>query len=159
MPTTVPCLWFDGRAEEAAQLYTQVFPDSAVTSTSRWGPGDHGREGEVITVEFHLGGQAFLGLNGGPSQGFTPAVSFQIPCEDQAEVDHYWDRLSEGGSEGRCGWLEDRFGLSWQVVPTALPRLLGDPDPGRSGRAMAAMMQMGRLVVADLERAADDAPA
>ena len=159
MPRTVPCLWFDGQAEQAAQLYTSVFPRSQIVNVSRYGPDTPGTEGSVMTVDFVLDGQAYLGLNGGPQFPFTEAVSFQIMCADAAEVDHYWDRLTEGGEEGQCGWLKDRFGLSWQVVPTALPELLGDPDPARAQRAMQAMLGMGKLDVAELRRAADGVPA
>ncbi len=155
MPKTIPCLWFDGQAEQAAELYTSVFPDSKVSSVTRYGPGMPGPEGTAMTVEFSLDGQPFLGLNGGPQYTFTEAISFQIPCADQDEVDHYWDRLSAGGEAGPCGWLKDRFGVSWQVVPTALSELLGDPDPGRAKRATEAMLQMKKLDIAELRRAAD----
>ncbi|HEY0559491.1 MAG TPA: VOC family protein [Frankiaceae bacterium] len=159
MPTTVPCLWFDNQAEEAAELYVSVFPRSQLLGMQRYGPNMPGAEGSVMTVEFSLDGQEYLGLNGGPLFTFTEAVSFQIRCADQAEVDHYWDRLSEGGEEGPCGWLKDRFGLSWQVVPIVLQELLADPDPGRAQRAGQAMMQMRKLDIAELLRAADGVPA
>ena len=159
MPTTIPCLWFDGRAEQAAQHYTSVFPNSRITNVTRYGPGMPLPEGTVLTVEFSLDGQEYLGLNGGPEYTFSEAVSFQIMCADQDEVDHYWDRLTDGGEPGPCGWLKDRFGLSWQVVPTALLELTQDPDPGRAQRATQAMMQMGKIIIADLERAADQVPA
>jgi predicted 3-demethylubiquinone-9 3-methyltransferase (glyoxalase superfamily) len=159
MPTTVPCLWFDNQAEEAAELYVSVFPRSQLLGMQRYGPNMPGTEGSVMTVEFSLDGQEYLGLNGGPLFTFTEAVSFQIRCADQAEVDHYWDRLSEGGEEGPCGWLKDRFGLSWQVVPIVLQELLADPDPGRAQRAGQAMMQMRKLDIAELLRAADAVPA
>lgn len=120
MPKPVPFLWFDGHAEEAAELYTRVFPDSQITEISRTGPGE-----PAMTVSFTLDGQPFTALNGGPQLPFTEAISFQVPCTDQAEVDRYWSALSEGGSEGRCGWLKDRFGLSWQVVPTAMRAAAG----------------------------------
>jgi predicted 3-demethylubiquinone-9 3-methyltransferase (glyoxalase superfamily) len=156
MPEMVTCLWFDGQAEQAAAHYTQVFPNSRVTAVTH-APAENpsGPAGSVLTVEFELDGRPFLGLNGGP--GFAPslATSTQVFCTDQEEVDHYWTRLSEGGSEGQCGWLEDRWGFSWQVVPTALPKLLGDPDPDRARRAMEAMMGMGKIVIAELEAAAD----
>lgn len=158
MPDLVPCLCFDGRAEQAAQHYTAIFPRSEITQVTRYGAGGPAPEGTVLTAEFTLDGKPFLALNG-PRVAFTEAVSFQVFCADQDEVDHYWDRLSDGGEEGPCGWLKDRFGVSWQVVPTALPELLGDPDPGRAGRAMQAMMGMTRLVIADLRRAADGEPA
>ena len=154
---TVPFLWFDGQAEAAAALYVDVFPDSRIDNVSRYGEAGPGEPGTVLTVDFTLDGQRFVALNGGPQFRFTEAVSFQIPCADQAEVDHYWDRLSEGGEESRCGWLKDRFGLSWQVVPTALPELLGDPDPDRANRAMQAMLGMRRLDIAALRAAADGA--
>jgi predicted 3-demethylubiquinone-9 3-methyltransferase (glyoxalase superfamily) len=154
MPKTTPCLWFDGQAEEAAQFYTSVFPNSAILEVSRYGDAGPGTAGSVMTVLFELDGQRYVGLNGGPAFQFNEAVSFQIDCADQAEVDHYWSRLSEGGEEGPCGWLKDRFGLSWQVVPAALPALLSDPDPARAQRAMAAMMDMGKLDIDALRAAA-----
>ena len=154
MPRTTPCLWFDGTAEQAAEHYVSVFPNSSVTSVARSGP-----EGSALMVEWSLDGQPYLGLNGGPQYTFTEAISFQIVCADQDEVDHYWSRLSEGGEEGMCGWLKDRFGVSWQVVPTRLPELLGDSDPGRAQRAGQALLGMRKIVVADLERAADGSAA
>jgi predicted 3-demethylubiquinone-9 3-methyltransferase (glyoxalase superfamily) len=157
MPKTVPCLWFDGAAEQAAAQYTEIFPRSEVLGTTRYGPDAPGPEGSVMTVSFSLDGREFLGLNGGPLYTFSEAISFQVLCDDQAEVDHYWDHLSEGGEPGRCGWLKDRFGVSWQVVPTALSGLLADPDPGRSQRAMQAMLGMRKLDIAELRRAADGA--
>jgi predicted 3-demethylubiquinone-9 3-methyltransferase (glyoxalase superfamily) len=155
MQKITPCLWFDTDAEEAATFYTSVFKDSSIMSVSRYGPEGPRPEGTVMTVSFALQGQEFVALNGGPEFRFTEAVSFQVSCESQQEVDHFWDKLSEGGEEGPCGWLKDKYGLSWQIVPTALLELLGDPDPERSGRAMAAMMQMRRLDIAALRRAAD----
>jgi predicted 3-demethylubiquinone-9 3-methyltransferase (glyoxalase superfamily) len=159
MPRTTPCLWFDGTAEQAAELYVSIFPNSTITSITRNAAGWPGPEGSVLTVEWSLDGQPYLGLNGGPQYTFSEAISFQIECADQEEVDHYWSRLSEGGEPGPCGWLKDRFGVSWQVVPARLPELLADPDPGRAQRAVEAMMGMGKLVIADLERAADRVPA
>ncbi len=159
MPTTVPCLWFDGQAEQAAEHYTAIFPNSAITGVTRHGPAGPGPEGSVLTVDFHLDGQRYLALNGGPGHPFSWAVSFQVLCDDQEQVDHYWSRLGEGGQEEQCGWLKDRFGLSWQVVPTVLPSLIGDPDPARAQRAMEAMMGMVKLDVAALRRAADGVPA
>jgi predicted 3-demethylubiquinone-9 3-methyltransferase (glyoxalase superfamily) len=150
MPKPVPFLWFDGQAEAAAELYTSVFPRSTITEISRTGPGE-----PAMTVSFTLDGEPFTALNGGPQFAFTEAISFQVPCADQEEVDRYWSLLSEGGEEGRCGWLKDRFGLSWQVVPTALPGLLGDPDPDRAQRAMTAMMGMAKLDIAAMRAAAD----
>ena len=155
MPAQIPCLWFDGDAQAAADLYTSVFPRSRITKVTHWGPNQPGEEGSVLTVEFELDGQPYLALNGGPEYSFTPAVSFQVFCADQEEVDHYWDRLTDGGKEVACGWLTDRFGLSWQITPTRLPELLQDPDPGRAQRAMQAMMQMVKIDIAGLERAAD----
>jgi len=159
MPAQIPCLWFDGQAEAAAQLYTQVFPNSSIDGITRYGPDTSGTEGAVLTVEFTLDGTSYVGLNGGPEFTFSEAVSFQIMCADQAEVDHYWTRLSEDGEESQCGWLKDRFGLSWQVVPTRMYELLHDPDPDRANRAMQAMLKMRKLDIAELERAADDVPA
>jgi predicted 3-demethylubiquinone-9 3-methyltransferase (glyoxalase superfamily) len=157
IPKVTPCLWFDRDAEQAAALYCEVFPRSEIVSVSRY-PADTpgGRAGEVMTVNFRLDGQEYVGLNGGPDFTFSEAVSFQIPCADQDEVDHYWDRLTaNGGQESQCGWLKDPFGLSWQVVPSRLYELLSDPDPGRAQRATVAMLGMRKIVVAELERAAD----
>ncbi len=154
MAALTTCLWFDTEAEEAVTFYCEVFPDAEITGVQRYGEaGD--RTGTVLTVDFTINGQCFVGLNGGPQFTFDEAISFQIPCADQSEVDHYWDRLSEGGEESQCGWLKDRFGLSWQVIPKDLPELLGDPDPARAQRAMAAMMSMRKLDVAALHAAAD----
>jgi predicted 3-demethylubiquinone-9 3-methyltransferase (glyoxalase superfamily) len=153
MPKQIPCLWFDGRAEEAAQYYVSVFPDSAVTQVTR------GPEGRAMTVSFSLDGHDYVALNGGPQFTFTEAVSFQIHCADQDEVDHYWSRLTDGGQESQCGWLKDRFGVSWQVVPVELFTLLSDPDPGRAQRATQAMLQMRKIDVATMRRAADSVPA
>ncbi len=153
MPKQIPCLWFDGRAEEAAEYYVSVFPDSAVTQVTR------GPEGRAMTVSFSLDGHDYVALNGGPQFTFTEAISFQIHCADQDEVDHYWSRLTDGGQESQCGWLKDRFGVSWQVVPVELFTLLGDPDPGRAQRATQAMLQMRKIDVATMRRAADSVPA
>jgi predicted 3-demethylubiquinone-9 3-methyltransferase (glyoxalase superfamily) len=158
MPKQVPCLWFNGQAERAAEHYTSIFPNSKITDVMLWGPDMPGPEGEALTVEFTLDGQEYLALNGGPEFEFSQAVSFQIFCADQDEVDHYWDRLTEGGEPGQCGWLKDRFGLSWQVVPTRLDELMRDPDPGRAYRATQAMMEMYKIDIAELERAADSVP-
>jgi predicted 3-demethylubiquinone-9 3-methyltransferase (glyoxalase superfamily) len=159
MPKTVPCLWFDGQAEQAAKLYTSVFPNSSINQVSRYGPDMPGPEGEAMFVSFTLDGQPFGGLNGGPLYRFSEAISFQIMCKDQEEVDHYWERLSEGGEEGPCGWLKDRFGVSWQVVPIALLELQSDTDAGRAQAATQAMLRMRKIVIADLQRAADAATA
>lgn len=148
------CLWFDDRAEEAAHYYVSVFKNSGIDRVTRCGEAGPRPAGSVLTVEFTANGQKFVALNGGPEFTFTEAVSFQILCEDQQEVDFYWNRLTEdGGEPGPCGWLKDRFGLSWQVVPARLPDMIADPDPGKSSRATAAMMAMGRLDLAELERA------
>ena len=159
MPTQIPCLWFDGQAEQAAALYTAIFPNSQVLGVTRYGPNTPGTEGEVMTVDFSLDGRPYMGLNGGPQFTFSEAISFQIMCADQDEIDHYWTRLAEGGEHGPCGWLKDRFGVSWQVVPTRLTELINDADPARAQRAMQAMLGMGKLDVAELERAADGVPA
>jgi predicted 3-demethylubiquinone-9 3-methyltransferase (glyoxalase superfamily) len=155
----VPTLWFDGDAEAAADFYTSIFPNSRILGVQRYGDAGPGAAGGVMTVEFELDGAPFVALNGGPEYHFTEAVSFQIPCSDQAEVDYYWERLSDGGSEGPCGWLKDRFGLSWQVVPTEIADLFSDPDPQRVQRAMTAMFGMRKLDLAALRAAADAVPA
>ena len=156
MPKTIPCLWFDGQAEQAAELYISVFPDSKVLGVTRYGRDAAGVEGTVMTVNFSLDGQEYVGLNGGPQFTFSEAISFQIMCADQDEVDHYWTGLIEGGGEeGPCGWLKDRFGVSWQVVPTILLELVADPDPARAARATQAMFTMKKLDIAELLRAAD----
>lgn len=158
MPDIVPCLWFDGDAEAAGELYAGLFPDAEVRVSGRYGPDGAFPEGTAMTVSATLDGVRFLLLNGGPQYRFSEATSFQILCADQAEVDHYWDGLTaDGGEEGRCGWLKDRFGASWQVVPHELPSLLGDPDPERAGRATQAMFGMGRLDIAAMRAAADGA--
>ncbi|MBU6534786.1 VOC family protein [Streptomyces sp. NPDC057245] len=148
------CLWFDGEAEEAARFYVSLFKNSALGAVARYPEGGHRPAGTVLTVEFTANGQKFVALNGGPEFTFNEAVSFQITCEDQEEVDHYWARLTEdGGTEGPCGWLKDRFGVSWQVVPGRLEEMFRDPDPARVARANRAMMSMGKLDIAELERA------
>ena len=157
MPKQTPCLWFDGQAEQAAAHCTAIFPNSGIHGVTRYGPDTPGPEGQVMTVDFSLDGQHYVGLNGGPPFTFSEAISFQIHCADQDEVDHYWTRLAEGGEEGPCGWLKDRFGVSWQVVPTRLTELMTDPDAGRAQRATQAMLGMKKLNVAELERAADTA--
>jgi predicted 3-demethylubiquinone-9 3-methyltransferase (glyoxalase superfamily) len=158
MPKTTPCLWFDTQAEEAARFYCSVFPNSRVTDVTHYGKAGPRPEGEVLTVEFELDGQPYTALNGGPEFTFDEAVSFQIDCADQEEADHYWWALVEGGQESQCGWLKDRFGLSWQVVPRRLTELLADPDPDRAARAMEAMLGMRRIDVAQVEQAADASP-
>jgi predicted 3-demethylubiquinone-9 3-methyltransferase (glyoxalase superfamily) len=154
-----PNLWFDTEAEEAADFYISVFKNGRILSVSRYTEGAPREAGMVMTVEFELDGQRFVGINGGPQFKFSEAVSFQISCEDQDEIDHYWERLSEGGEEGPCGWLKDKFGLSWQVVPTGMDELFADPDPTKAERAMKAMLQMSKLDIAALRSAADGVPA
>ena len=153
MPKITPHLWFDDRLEEAMELYVSVFPNSKVIEVSRFeNAGPDGKQ-QVMTARFILDGQEFMGLNGGPEFRFNEAVSFYVHCKDQAEVDYYWGRLGEGGEEQPCGWLKDRFGLSWQIIPEALGEALGDPDPERAQRAMQAMLQMRRIDIAALEKA------
>jgi predicted 3-demethylubiquinone-9 3-methyltransferase (glyoxalase superfamily) len=154
MQPIFPCLWFDGNGEDAAKLYTSLIPNSRINSINYYGEGGPMPAGTVLTVEFELNGQPFLALNGGPEFKFNEAVSFTIPCETQEEVDHYWSALSAGGEEGPCGWLKDRFGLSWQIVPTVLPKLLSDPDRAKAQRVMTVMMSMKKLDIAPLEAAA-----
>ena len=159
MPRITPHLWFDTQAEEAAEFYCSVFPNSRILSVARYPEGSPGPAGEVMTVEYELDGQRFVHINGGPEFAFSEAVSLQIDCADQAEVDHYWDRLTDGGEESQCGWLKDRYGFSWQVVPAGMDAFFSDPDPGRAQRAMHAMLQMRKLDVEQLRRAADGVPA
>ena len=157
-----PCLWFDDQAEPAAQFYTGVFPNSRITQISRYGEAGyeiHGRPaGSVMVVAFELDGLGFTGLNGGPHFKFTEAISLQINCDTQKEIDYYWEKLSQGGDERaqQCGWLKDKFGLSWQVVPTVLPQLVKDADSAKSQRAMSAMLKMKKLDIGELERAYAD---
>lgn len=155
MPTITPSLWFDDDLEEAMEFYTAVFPNSSVRSVLRYTEAGPGEPGTVVSAEFELDGTRFTGINGGPQFRFTEAVSFVIDCADQDEVDHYWSALTDGGEESQCGWLKDRFGLSWQVVPRRLVELLADPDPDRARRATEAMLGMRRIVVSELEAAAD----
>lgn len=155
MRRIVPNLWFDTEAEEAATFYTSVFKNSRITNVAHYGEAGPREAGMVMTVSFELDGQPFAAINGGPEFPFTEAVSLEIICESQVEVDEYWARLSDGGEEGPCGWLKDRYGLSWQVVPEGMYELLDDPDSARTERAMAAMLQMGKLDLAALQRAAD----
>jgi predicted 3-demethylubiquinone-9 3-methyltransferase (glyoxalase superfamily) len=156
----ITCLWFDGRAEEAANYYVSVFKEAKLGDVFRATEAGPGEPGSVVTVEFELNGQKFVGLNGGPQFTFTEAISFQIPCADQDEVDYYWNRLTEdGGEPGPCGWVRDRFGVSWQVIPTVLTELMSDPDPAKAARATAAMLSMGKLDIAALRKAADGVPA
>lgn len=157
MPSITPFLWFDHQAEEAVNYYVSVFPEAEIKSVSRYPEGGPGPAGGVMTVAFRLLGQDFIALNGGPHFVFNEAVSFVINCETQAEIDHYWERLSAGGQPGRCGWLKDRYGLSWQIVPTVLGRLLGDSDPETNGRVMAALLDMDKLDIRALQQAYDQA--
>ena len=156
MPQKItPNLWFDTQAEDAAAFYVSVFKNARIVSKTHYTEVGPGEPGTVMTVEWELDGQRFVGINGGPQFTFDEAVSFQINCEDQDEVDFYWEKLSEGGEEGPCGWLKDKFGLSWQVVPKGMDELFADPDPQRAKRAMEAMLKMRKLDVEALHRAAD----
>jgi predicted 3-demethylubiquinone-9 3-methyltransferase (glyoxalase superfamily) len=154
MPNITPCLWFDSEAEQAAEFYVSVFPNAKIIAVSRFGEGVPGvPAGRVVSVVFELDGHRFTALNGGPKFTFTEAVSFQVDCKDQPEVDHYWDRLCEGGEPSMCGWLKDRFGLSWQIIPSELASLIGGPDPARAQKAVQAMLQMRKLDIAKLRAA------
>ena len=158
MPPITPFLWFDTQAEEAARFYTSVFPNSRIVEVVNYGEAGPGPMGSVMTVRFELDGTAFVALNGGPAHyGFNLGVSFVVDCASAEDVDRYWSALTEGGEEGQCGWLTDRFGLSWQIVPSRLPALLSDPDPERAQRAMQAMLSMKKLDILALERAAGEA--
>jgi predicted 3-demethylubiquinone-9 3-methyltransferase (glyoxalase superfamily) len=152
----VPNLWFDTEAEEAANFYVDLFDDARIVSVAHYTEAGPRPAGTVMTVEFELNGQRFVGINGGPQFKFDEAVSFQVTCKDQDEVDYFWSRLSEGGEESQCGWLKDRFGLSWQVVPTGMEELFSDPDPERARRAMEAMLGMKKIDIAEIRRAADE---
>jgi len=154
MSKIAPCLWFDGEAEEAANFYVSMLPNSRIDSVQRnVSDGPAGKTGTVLAVAFTLAGQRFLALNGGTRFEYTPAISFMVDCADQAEVDRLWDALSDGGAPNRCGWLKDRYGVSWQIVPTVLPKLLGDRDTAKAQRVMQAMLRMYKLDIADLEAA------
>ncbi|MFF5938087.1 VOC family protein [Streptomyces sp. NPDC012508] len=157
MPRITPNLWFDTQGKEAAEFYCSVFPNSEIKKVSYYGDAGPREAGTVMTVDFVLDGNAVTALNGGPDFTFNEAVSFLVDCADQEEVDHYWSKLSEGGQEGPCGWVRDKFGLSWQVVPSILDELIADPDEARAQRAMKAMLGMGKLNVAELLAAADKA--
>jgi predicted 3-demethylubiquinone-9 3-methyltransferase (glyoxalase superfamily) len=160
MPTSItPNLWFDGNAEEAAEFYCSVFPNARIVSKAHYPENSPGEAGSVMTVEWELDGNRFVGINGGPQFTFSEAVSFEITCKDQEEIDRYWEALSAGGEEGPCGWVKDRFGLSWQVVPEGMAELFTDPDKTRADRAMQAMLKMGKLDIAKLREAADGVPA
>jgi predicted 3-demethylubiquinone-9 3-methyltransferase (glyoxalase superfamily) len=160
MPQTItPNLWFDTEAEEAAKHYVSIFRNSRIVNVTHYTENAPREAGMVMTVEFELDGQPFVGINGGPEFTFDEAVSFEISCADQEEIDYFWERLSEGGEEGPCGWLKDRYGLSWQVVPAGMGELFSDSDPERASRAMQAMLGMRKLDVAALRAAADGVPA
>jgi predicted 3-demethylubiquinone-9 3-methyltransferase (glyoxalase superfamily) len=157
MPAITPSLWFDGNLIEAAEFYTSIFPNSSIESIERYteaGPGD---PGDVVSGTFVLDGTRFIGINGGPAFSFTEAVSFTIDCKDQDEVDYYWNRLVDGGKESQCGWLKDRFGLSWQIIPDRLTELTSDPDSARAAAATKAMLGMRKIVIAELEKAVANA--
>jgi predicted 3-demethylubiquinone-9 3-methyltransferase (glyoxalase superfamily) len=153
MQKITPFLWFDGKAEEAMNLYVSVFKNAKAGKITRWGAGGPGPQGTVMSVTFQLEGQEFFALNGGPQFNFTPAISFFVDCKTQDEVDELWEKLSAGGEKLPCGWLKDRYGLSWQIIPTALSEMLRDPDPEKSKRVMQAMMQMTKIDIAGLQRA------
>lgn len=155
MQKITPFLWFDNQAEEAANLYVSLFKNSRILSVSRHNPEGHGPVDTVLVCQFELEGQEFLALNGGPMFKFSEAVSFVINCDTQEEVDFFWERLCDGGEPSQCGWLKDRFGLSWQIVPTILGKLMTDPDPEKSRRVMHAMLQMTKMDIAALQRAYD----
>ena len=153
MPRITPFLWFDTQAEEAANFYVGVFPNSRIVTITRYGEAGPGPKGSVMTVVFELDGKEFIALNGGPQFKFNEAISLSVECKSQEEVDRYWNRLSAGGEEGPCGWLKDRYGLSWQVNPTVLGQMLGDPDPARSKRVMEAMLRMKKIDIEVLKKA------
>ena len=153
MQKIVPFFWFDGRAEEAMNFYTSIFKNSKVGNVSRYGDAGPGPKGSVMSATFELEGQSFYALNGGPMFKFNPAISMFVNCETQEEVDDLWNKLSEGGTPNRCGWLDDKFGITWQIVPTALGRLLGDKDGAKAGKVMQAMMKMDKIIIKDLEDA------
>jgi predicted 3-demethylubiquinone-9 3-methyltransferase (glyoxalase superfamily) len=153
MPTITPFLWFDTQAEEAARFYIAIFKNSKITTVSRYGDAGPGPKGSVMTVEFELDGQKFIALNGGPHFKFTEAISFSVECNTQQEVDEFWEKLSRGGEEGPCGWLKDKFGLSWQVNPTILGKMLHDPDPQKAKRVMEAMLKMKKIDIDGLKQA------
>jgi predicted 3-demethylubiquinone-9 3-methyltransferase (glyoxalase superfamily) len=155
MQTITPFLWFDGKAEEAMNFYVSTFKNSKIVSVTRYGEGGPGPKGAVMTATFQLDGQEFFALNGGPQFTFSPAVSFFVNCETQQDVDELWEKLSEGGEKQRCGWLKDKYGLSWQIIPSALGKMLRDKDAARSKRVMTAMLQMDKIDVQRLKQAYD----
>ena len=153
MQKITPFLWFDGKAEEAANFYASIFKNSRIVSISRYGEARPAPKGTVMSVTFELDGQRFMALNGGPQFTFTPAISLFVSCETQEEVDELWEKLSAGGKKSRCGWLQDKYGLSWQIIPTALGKLMGDSDPQKSSRVMKAMLQMDKIDIQRLQQA------
>ena len=156
MQKIIPFLWFDTQAEEAAKFYTSIFKNSEVDSINRYPENTYGEPGSVMTASFNLEGQKFIALNGGPNFKFTEAISFFVNCETQDEVNELWSKLTaDGGEESQCGWLKDKFGVSWQIIPTALNELLSDPDREKANRVMQAMLKMGKIEIAELRRAAD----
>jgi len=160
MQKITTCLWFDGNAEEAVNFYVSLFKNSKVLDISRYGEAGPGPEGSVLTMRFQLEGVELMALNGGPAFKFTEAISLSVDCQLQAEVDDLWEKLTaDGGEPSQCGWLKDRFGLSWQIVPRALIEMLGDPDPGKSKRVMEAMLKMQKIEIAELEKAYEGVPA
>jgi predicted 3-demethylubiquinone-9 3-methyltransferase (glyoxalase superfamily) len=155
MQKITPFLWFEDQAEEAINFYTSIFKNSKILNVARYGEGGPGPAGSVMTATFELDGQEFTALNGGPQYKFTEAISFLVNCKNQKEVDELWSKLTEGGEEGPCGWLKDKFGVSWQIIPTALGELMSDPDPEKAGRVVQAMLKMKKIDVAALQRAYD----
>ena len=155
MQKIVPFLWFDGKAEEAMNFYTSIFKNSKIKTVHRYGDAGPGPKGTVMSGAFEINGQEFMALNGGPQFTFTPAISFFVNCDTQAEVDELWEKLSAGGEKSRCGWLRDKFGVSWQIIPTALGKMLGDPDRAKAGRVMQAMLKMDKIDIQGLQRASD----
>jgi predicted 3-demethylubiquinone-9 3-methyltransferase (glyoxalase superfamily) len=153
MHKITPFLWFDGKAEEAAKFYVSIFKNSRIIGITRYGEAGPGPKGSAMTVQFELDGQEFIGLNGGPQYKFTEAVSFSVDCKTQEQVDEFWEKLSEGGEQGQCGWLKDKYGLSWQINPTVLSQMLGDPDPEKSKRVMEAMLRMKKIDIKRLKQA------
>lgn len=155
MQKIIPFLWFNDKAEEAMNFYTSIFKNSKIVSVTRYGDAGPGPKGSVMTGIFQIEGQEFYALNGGPHFTFTPAISFFVNCETQQEIDELWEKLSAGGEPGRCAWLKDKYGVSWQIVPTALGQMMKDPDPAKSSRVMKALMQMGKLDIEALKKAYD----
>jgi predicted 3-demethylubiquinone-9 3-methyltransferase (glyoxalase superfamily) len=153
MQKILPCLWYDNQAEEAARFYTSIFKNSKIDIISYFGNEGHGQKGSVMTISFQLNGQEVIALNGGPTFKFTPAMSLFVNCDNQEEVDYYWEKLSEGGEKGQCGWLTDKYGVSWQIVPTILGVLMSDKDAKKTARVMHVMLQMHKLVIERLKKA------